>query len=902
MVDVIRPDDLVSLTVAGYAVELVIGESPILRATSPDARLVVGFAYQHLGEEAIYEDEDAGEVTPPIDALPAQGSRLVYALAQEEIVLFSTKGILDAMGRLPLVVHPRATPRSGPTPVPPSGPIIHLPGDVVAVPGAGGVVLTAATARTRASAMSTATALAARARGMRRVRDLLTYAGGTAVRLDDGIVGGIFDHPGLIQPDRPIRIPRRPVLSRPTELLETSIAAPFRLEISPSNLGGWAHALTPVSAQDASHRIELWHTRLGVRAVVEGRAVVDERHSGQHIIRAVWTRDREAMPNWENLRDPPHNNIPFRMSLDSADRHMLVRQSAETWIGTDGPIPPVPVDARAVWLSALGAWLDLHGRWDTRPYTKGTKPMSAILAWDHIAPMGRDQYVRVEYPGYLYPFGHRATLVKLTERKMKKASPSIASLYQRKFLEVGEPTRWFDLPDLPFTEVRLAPLVTPTLDPEPTGQQESEFFFPMADGDRFRFILHCVDQEGRRVRLQAPLLWVADQYRPFSAVDSFYESDPTAKHVPAGGQEVAYAPVAKGGDTMLPTNLLSFGGTAGEGTSTPRLGKAGVLIPAVERLSPVGEVAISYAQPYLDHGFGGAGNAGEVWAKVLDTPELKFGDAGAGSDKAGGFMQPNLMIDGLSRIKGTVGDIDSVATGGFDPAAFLAQISLPKLFGIVDLLDILALAGIDLDDAPDIVSETLGRIEAFIADLERAKTMVEEAVAEGQRLVDRAAGKAGELQDKAEEALEAAEDLRDQVQQTVDQILDALDQLVNASKEDIEDELGDLLGDLTGAIGQIRDRRTSAPAVDPGEAALPCRRPEQGVRCRRPHRGSVRLPQRAGRGIGRGQLPLRVGAGDAVVAGDRPHPRAQARQPGAGGGGEGQRPRRDEDRCPGRAA
>ena len=639
---------------------------------------------------------------------------------------------------------------------------------------------------------------------MRRVRDLLTYAAGTAVRLDEGIVGGIFDDPGLIRPDRPIRIPRRPILSRPTEQLETSIAAPFRLEISPSNMGGWAHALTPVPAEEAPHRIELWHTRLGVRREVEGRAFVDERHSGQHIIRAVWARDREAMPNWENLRDPPHNNDPFRMSLDSADRHMLVRQTAETWIGADGPIPPVPVDARAVWLSALGAWLDLHGRWDTRPYTKGTKPMSAILAWDHIAPMGRDQYVRVEYPGYLYPFGHRATLVKLTERKMKKASPSIASLYQRKFLEIGEPTRWYDLSDLPFTEVRLAPLVTPTLDPEPTSQQESEFFFPMVDGDRFRFILHCVDQEGRRVRLQAPLLWVADQYRPFSAVDSFYESDPTAKHVPAGGQEVAYAPVAKGGDTMLPTNLLSFSGTVGEGTATPSLGKAGVLIPAVERLSPVGEVAISYAQPYLDHGFGGAGNTGEVWAKVLDTPELKFGDAGSGSDKAGGFMQPNLMIDGLSRIKGTVGDIDSVATGGFDPAAFLAQISLPKLFGIVDLLDILALAGIDLDDAPDIVSETLGRIEAFIADLERAKTMVDEAVAEGQRLVDRAAGKAQELQDKAEEAFEAAEDLRDDVEQTVDQILDALDDLVNASKEDIEDELGDLLGDLTDAIGQIR--------------------------------------------------------------------------------------------------
>ena len=58
-VDVIRPDDLVSLSVAGYGVELVTGDHPVMRAVSDDARLVVGFSYQHLGEEAIYEEEDA---------------------------------------------------------------------------------------------------------------------------------------------------------------------------------------------------------------------------------------------------------------------------------------------------------------------------------------------------------------------------------------------------------------------------------------------------------------------------------------------------------------------------------------------------------------------------------------------------------------------------------------------------------------------------------------------------------------------------------------------------------------------------------------------------------------------------------------------------------------------------
>lgn len=802
-VDIIRPDDLVSLSVEGFGVELATGDTPVLRATSGAARLVVRFTYQHLGEEAIYEEEDAGEVKPPVSALPARGSRLVFTLPEDEVIEFSTAGILDAMRRLPLAVHPLAVPRTGAT-RPPPGPVIVLPGDIVVVPGDRGAVFTRAGARTRMRPASRAVALATATRGLRRMRDLLTYSSGTAVRLDDASFARLAGVPWSIRPDRPIRVPRRPRLSRPAEDLETAIEAPFRLQISPSAQGGWTHAVEPVGAEGALHRVELWHTRLGVRAETEDGPVVDERSAGQRIVRAVWTRDREAMPDWPDEAEPPHTNDPFRMSLDSADRHMLVRQSAETWIGEGGRlVDPAPVDVRALALSSLGAWLDLHGRWETEPYTKARPPMSAIVAWDHIAPMGRDQYVRVEYPGYLFPFGHRATLVKLTERKMKNASPSIASLYQRKFLAVSEPTRWYDETDLPFAEVRLAPLVTPTLSPEPTGTQENQFFFPMVGGERFRFILHCIDMEGRRVRLQAPLLWVAASFHEFSDVESAYEDDPSAPHVPASGQEVAYAPVATGGDTTLPTDILTFGGTADEGTSTPHLDRAGVVIPAVEQLSPVGQVEIEYAKPYRDHGFGGTANAGEVWAKVIDPPELKFGDAGAGSDQAGGFLQPNLMIDGLSRIKGTVGDIDSIATGGFDPAAFLAQLRLPKLFGVVNLLDVLALAGVGIDDAPNIVTQTLERIEGFAADLERAMSVVDEAVADADRLVARAQDKAQEVRDQAEQARAAAVALKAQIDGVVPQLLDAFNELVNATKNEIENQLTGLLQSLRDAIDEM---------------------------------------------------------------------------------------------------
>jgi hypothetical protein len=155
---------------------------------------------------------------------------------------------------------------------------------------------------------------------------------------------------------------------------------------------------------------------------------------------------------------------PFLGSLDPLDRHMLVRQTSETWPGKQllSALFPAPVSADALWLSALGAWLDFHGHWTTSGYSEAG--IQSILSWDHVAPMGRDQYVRVTYPGYLYPFGLKATLVKVTERKMKKVHPSYAGLYQRMFLVVGVPTRTYGTREFPLTRVDIHPLTTPPLD------------------------------------------------------------------------------------------------------------------------------------------------------------------------------------------------------------------------------------------------------------------------------------------------------------------------------------------------------------------------------------------------------------------------------------------------------
>src|SRR5262245_7850947 len=179
VVDVTRGRDLVALSAEFYGCELFNGEDgPIVRPL-PDAtaRMAIRFPYQHLGERAIYEtpapapnplDPDApppagdpNQPTPPLDpnvdppnARPepplavrrARTGRLVFALDDDETLEFSSDGILAAMGRLPMLVHPLATPKPAARPTLGPGPIVVLPGGISATLAADGVAVAKARA------------------------------------------------------------------------------------------------------------------------------------------------------------------------------------------------------------------------------------------------------------------------------------------------------------------------------------------------------------------------------------------------------------------------------------------------------------------------------------------------------------------------------------------------------------------------------------------------------------------------------------------------------------------------------------------------------------------------------------------------------------------------------------
>lgn len=817
-IEVIRSADLVALTVGTAGFDLADGVLTV-RGDGPGL-LIFALPFQHLGEQAFYEGLPAPEPNPtnpsgppvtvnggaevpgtPVGGIPARGSRIVVVVPSGASIEVTSAGLLDALGRYPMALHPLAAPGPARTAT------RFDPRLLVRLADAGLLSRAAVQGLPEPddhTPLDTPTGIAQLARTAALVRRTLA---GPDPRIS---LGDLATDPRLglvIGPRIPPPVP--PKLSRPPGVGETAIEAPFRLVISPSSDTGWTHAHAPVP--DASGTaIELWHSRAGERRDDDG--VVES----PQWIRAVWARDRERFDDWAT-NEFPHDNIPMRMSLDSKDRHMLVRQTSETWVRRRRPITePTPVDATRLYLSSLGAWLDLHGQWQTMPWSQLALP--SIQSWDHEAPMGRDQYVRVAYPGYLFPFGHKATLVKVTERKIKDKTNPKAVLFQRKFLVIGEPVKTYQARTNPFTRVEIVPTITPTLSPDPGAAQDT-FFVPFVGGAPFTFVLHCLDADNREVKLPTSLVWVAEQYampnppgNTPTPITAFAGLGP----IPGLGQAIAFAPSEPGGvDNSVPTTALTFTGQPSVGTSVPLLVSAKATIPAVERMSPTGPQEFRYAQAWLDHGFA-AGNPGQVWAQLPSPATLGFGAGGTSNSGAGGFLAPSLPIAGLSRRTGPVGDVAGAAAGTFDPVAFLGA-ALPKLFGFVSLVDILDAAGVDLHDAPSLVTESLAKVEALMADLKQLKQQVQDAAAEAQQALTRAqqtaaaltqqgrAALGAELLAKANDAATTAQGLVAGVVAAADGVLQAI---INAP------------GDLAGAPGKLAAALgTLAAALDQVDAA-----------------------------------------------------------------------------------
>jgi hypothetical protein len=535
---------------------------------------------------------------------------------------------------------------------------------------------------------------------------------------------------------------------------QTSLELPYRLMLAPNVLAHatptWLHATTPVSHAD---RTELWHTRLGAQPNQPGSAAAEASPKNTLPVRVVWSPDFAGGPLPDrNTTD----NKPFRSAMSESDRDQIVILSSgfsgytlTRPDGTEQTYVPQPVAAERLFLSTLGGWLTSRGSWaypvtyhypliahvpraltatETAAPERAAAPPIAmeglasldLIEWDHIATQGRDHYVRIVYEGFLYPFGHRASLVKVTERKVlapdggpgyNPASSPVAYLRQRMYIIVREREKTYAAEpyqyagrEMPFvSSVRVKVAVTPDIDPPnagppaPGNEVGSESFWITINNAPYLFPLVGTDAAGHQVSFLAPLIFVSLAETELATVPGAYSADDSKRQCVVRGQKIAYADPAAG-DTILKTTSLYFTSEfTGPGHQPPpvpfidapvlpSLAAAAVTVPSLSALIGLNKAVI--INPYLPYLQDGLDDHAGVFALVSGSALPATFSANA----SGGFAQPNIRVTALSARKGLVsGSADDAAGGQMNPADYFGAADGAQLFGAINLGDLIQL-------------------------------------------------------------------------------------------------------------------------------------------------------------------------------------------------------------------
>jgi len=225
----------------------------------------------------------------------------------------------------------------------------------------------------------------------------------------------------------------------------------------------------------------------------------------------------------------------------------------------------VPLPVRDLALSAQGAWLDVDATFETP-----TQP--DIYQWVHRSTMGRDQFVRVVERGFLYPTGHRALYVTVSQRMIEDKNPPFAYLEKRTYVELEEPERTFAFPtddarypstdaqpaaqaaraarQLAMKSLRVLVKTSPALDAETADRILLAPTFARwvrVGGRHFLFPMRARDADGQPVDLDVPVIFVKDTCNDDPAAmqrirDEYAVPEKRASTWYLGGQRMALAP------------------------------------------------------------------------------------------------------------------------------------------------------------------------------------------------------------------------------------------------------------------------------------------------------------------------------------------------------------------------
>ena len=867
---VVRPKDLVRLRIELHNLAIEPGDPPTLKKKGRGtAHLVLHFPPQAITEETFFERQPPGFeererngspsatagdpseilVPPPVRARISGESRLVFVIDDEfdeQPPSFTLEGILEAIEGLNLSVAENARP-----PVSTDRRVFVL--DDMFSADIGNVSVSQ---RASLSSYAVRTWKIAAVQGDSATVHLRRASGGPGLRpLPAAPAEKVVIDIGP-KTEYVFNEPRKVAIPTPPSPLQTAIELPWRLILSPYRAERWRHAKSPVISEATQHT-ELWHTRL-VGPVTDDKIIEFPQPDPRRTVRAVWALTGEgstkemqrAFPEEEELPDAT-TNAPFRMPLEDFDRFQFVHLSSNFSSNT---YTPTPVAANLLMLSALGGWLDSRGAWDPPAGL-------SVEEWVHQATMARDHYVRVVYKGFLFPFGHRVALIKISERKFHQSEPgNTAYLRQRFFLAIRERERQFVDPELksadgtvhyhrqfPFSSVRILTTVSPLLDPPGSRSIDGNgqnLFWPCVSGKPFYFQCAATDLDGRNVSFQLPMIFMdntvvnpgsADAPPDYRRAEEFarktresWVNSGDLRAAQLQQQRVALAQSAKPGDTSVEVETLRFDAEVSDATAInrelreysqelsrpvfyPKVDEAQVRIPAVARLTGRAETnTVTWNSDYLQRGF--KSNDGQVFVDVVEESGMAMLNFSAQGDRSGGFVQPNLKPVALSRLTGPVtGSVSKFIEGEFEGAdAFPGSVSdlpLPLLFGCIPLGEVIAKVT-NLAEKPE-------KIPKFASE---ANSQFEDLVNTLGRLFNFVAKLADQPSQIAKGAIEATkltlEDLVDQSQAYTDSLVDT----VNDNLSDLTTELNLLNSQLELlAVGTI-DSATDLPDLSATES------------------------------------------------------------------------------------
>jgi hypothetical protein len=721
----VRPNDLLALRIELVNMKVQPGSPPTLSrgpASSGASYIVLHFPPQALAEQVFFQAAVPGTqpprvppsappqsppsanenpLPPPIRARIAGESRLVFKVPDGFSVPYQLANVLEACQQLAPNVPGNALPRSQ-----------------------GALVVSAAVLSAAALAKISTSQRAALSSFALRSLSLQAQDGAASPVLMSRVtqMGASIGLKMTAVKVPSVRIKPRPGLPGDTQ---TAIEMPWRLILAPHAGERWRHAAEPVTSP-VTQRTELWHSRL-VAPGTNGKFIEPPRPDPARTLRAVWALTGEgsdaakpmqsAFITAANLPSTAGSPSPFRATLSDFDRYQITHLSSNFSVSN---YAPQPLDTNLMLLSSLGGWLDARGAWDP--------PGLSVEEWVHRASMGRDHYVRVVYKGYLFPFGHRVALIKVSERKFHNGRAGTtridgnpAYLRQRMFIIVRERERVFVDPQLlttdgksmqrqfPFNSVRIVTSVTPDIDPPESaasaiGGFGQTLFWPCVGGQPFAFRCVATDIDGRRAQFELPLIFmdntmasprdlVGGKLMPAYgtakinagvAQDEWLANGSRAsrRFAQFKRQRIALAPSLKSGDTSVEVEELEFGveaDAASNGLSTyseklsrpvfyPSLRAARVRIGALAQLSGSDKNnRLVWNLHYLTNGFDPV-NKGQVFATIESEADMAKLDFSTQGDRSGGFVQPNLKPSALSRLTGPVaGDAGKFLQGKLEP-------------------------------------------------------------------------------------------------------------------------------------------------------------------------------------------------------------------------------------------